>query len=154
MINLLLNLFKRKVSPEWDSSFMQMAVTWSARSKDPSSKVGAVISNGKEFISAGFNGFATSISDLPERLNNREVKYALTLHAEVNAILFAKRDLAGYTIYTTHPPCERCAAIICQSGIKRVVCLAPTPEFAQRWDEVWTKVQFKEAKVSYETMPR
>lgn len=151
LILLLLPTRKEKFS-SWDIAFMRMAVTWSDRSKDPSSKVGAVIAKGKDFISPGFNGFAKGVLDLPERLQNRDIKYALTLHAELNAILFSKRDLAGTTLYCTHPPCERCAAIICQTGISRVVYVEPSEEFKSRWDLTWTKVQFREANVLLESM--
>lgn len=149
LLTLLFSKPDEKFS-SWDKAFMRMAITWSERSKDPSSKVGAVIAKGKDFISPGFNGFAKGVKDLPERLNNRDVKYALTLHAELNAILFAKRDLSGTTLYCTHPPCERCAAVICQSGIKRVVYIEPDAQFKSRWDMTWTKVQFREAGVTLE----
>lgn len=145
--------FRQPTFTSWDRSFMKMAITWSERSKDPSSQVGAVLARGKDFISPGFNGFASGVRDLPERLNNREVKYALTLHAELNAILFAKQDLTGTTLYVTHPPCERCAAVICQAGVKRVVYLKPSEEFASRWDLKWAKQQFDDVGVVLEEMP-
>ena len=92
-------------------------------SKDPSTKVGAVIVDAKKrVVSTGRNGFAMGIADTPERLNNRELKYKLTIHAERNAIIFAKQDLAKCTIYTFPlAPCASCASIMIQSGIIRVV---------------------------------
>lgn len=152
LILLLLPKQSKEQFSSWDKAFMKVALTWSERSKDPSSQVGAVIAKGKDFISPGFNGFAKGVRDLPERLANRDIKYPLTLHAELNAILFAKQDLTGCTIYSTHPPCERCAAVICQSGIKRVVYLEPSEEFKSRWNMMWVKVQFHEAGVTMESM--
>ena len=46
----------------------------------------------------------------------------LVCHAEMNAILNKNQsDLQGATIYTSLYPCNECAKLIIQSGIKRVV---------------------------------
>lgn len=120
-------------------------------SKDPSTKVGAVIFDKKRrVISTGYNGFARGVADTSERLEDRETKLKLTLHAEKNAILFAGRDLDGCTIVVTHPCCSQCAAQVIQSGIKHVVWPKPDVDFLERWakDYVLTKKQFSEAGVS------
>ena len=97
----------------------QLVAGWS---KDPSSKVGAVITRGKFVVAVGFNGFPQGIADTSERLNNREIKYPTILHAEVNAVLSARQDLHGCTLYATpYLPCPQCAAVIVQSGIARIV---------------------------------
>lgn len=131
----------------WDGHFLQEAYLASKRSKDPSSQVGAVITKGKDFISRGYNGFARRVWDKKEYLEDREAKYARTIHAEINAILFAKRDLEGMTLYLTHPPCAFCAAVICQVGISKVVYLKPSMIFLSRWDLSVTFSQFMEAGV-------
>lgn len=119
-------------------------------SKDPSTKVGAVIFDSKRrIVSAGYNGFARGVEDTAERLENRDVKYRLVLHAEKNAILFATAPLEGCTIVVTHPCCAQCAAQVIQAGIKNVVWPVPDEAFVARWqdDLALTMAQFKEAGV-------
>jgi dCMP deaminase len=123
------------MSKKWDTRFLGLAAHISAWSKDPSSQVGAVISDGNRIVSLGYNGFATGVEDATERLTNRDVKLNLTIHAEENAMIFAKRDLSGCTVYVTHPPCPRCASKLIQEEIKRVVFIAPSEDFLSRWAE-------------------
>jgi dCMP deaminase len=113
--------------------FLNLAKEVANWSKDPSTKVGAVIADkDHRIVSIGFNGFPQGIKD-DERLNDREKKYELTIHAEANAILFAGRSLDGCTCYTWPLPCcSRCAAIIIQSGMDRFVSLEVTEP---RWIE-------------------
>ena len=133
----------------WDLRFIEMAALVASWSKDPSTKVGAVITNDKNHvISLGFNGFPRGVED---RLDvSRETKLARTIHAEPNAILHAKQDLAGCSIYVTRPPCSNCAALIIQSGISRVVYEAPDPDFLVRWkDSISESIQmFEEARIT------
>lgn len=51
--------------------------------------------------------------------------YFLVCHAEMNAILNKNSsDVKGCTIYVALFPCNECAKLIIQSGIKRVVYLS------------------------------
>lgn len=118
---------------KWDTRFLGLAAHISAWSKDPSSQVGAVITDGNRIVSLGYNGFATGVEDRPERLGDRECKLNLTIHAEENAMIFAKRDLSGCTVYVTHPPCPRCASKLIQEEIRRIVYIAPSEDFLSRW---------------------
>jgi len=127
-----------------------MANHVSLLSKDPSTKVGAVIFDEKRrLVSAGYNGFARGVQDKDERLLDRETKYKLTLHAEKNAIMFATGSLDGATIVVTHPCCAQCAALVIQSGIKHVLWPRPSKDFMSRWvgDYAYALAQFKEASV-------
>ena len=135
----------------WDHRFLAVAQLVSSWSKDPSSKVGAVITDGKRILSLGFNGFPAGTDDNPSLYADRERKYRRVLHAEQNAISFAKRDLSGCTIYITHPPCARCAAQIVQEGLQRVVCPSPSAEFLARWQEDMNEAlaMFREAGVAF-----
>ena len=106
----------------WDIRYMEMAALVGTWSKDPSTQVGAVIvSEDNHVVSVGFNGFPRGISD-DERLNNRECKYMTTIHAEMNALMFANQSVEGCTLYV-HPmqPCSRCTTCLIQSGIKKIV---------------------------------
>jgi dCMP deaminase len=108
---------------KWDKRFISLARHVAQWSKDPSTKVGAVIvDENKRIISLGFNGFAVGVDDNDELLNNRELKLQAILHAEENAILFAKQDLSKCTLYVWPlMTCAKCASKIIQSGIKRVI---------------------------------
>jgi len=75
----------------WHKRFLEMAKLISTWSKDPSTQCGAVIIDAKKrVISMGFNGFPSGTSDDPDLYQNREKKYKRVIHAEKNAILFAK----------------------------------------------------------------
>ena len=109
---------------KWDKRFIEMAENAARWSKDPSTKVGSIIvDDDKRVISVGYNGFPKGVDD-DDRLNDRDAKYKLIIHAERNALLFANKDVKGCHIYT-YPfmPCSVCAAMIIQAGIKRVVTL-------------------------------
>ena len=118
---------------KWDTRFLGLAAHISAWSKDPSSQVGAVITDGNRIVSLGYNGFAAGVEDKEERLGDRVCKLNLTIHAEENAMIFAKRDLTGCTVYVTHPPCPRCASKLIQEEFKRVVYISPSEDFLSRW---------------------
>lgn len=136
-------------SHKWNLRFFEMAHLVASWSKDPSTKVGAVIvDTNRRIISTGYNGFATGVNDSMVRLNDRDLKYKMVLHAEENAIMFAKRDLSGCILYvTTLPPCSHCASLIVQSGISQVYAeKKPIPD---RWKDsfVLTSSIFNEGGV-------
>ena len=129
------------IIPKWDRRFLDMAKLVASWSKDPSTKCGAVIVRpNKTVASVGFNGFPIGCSDDSEFYANRELKYARVVHAEVNAVLHSHDHLLeGYSIYTWPagwgPTCDRCASVVVQAGIKRVVHVLDDSEFAKRWRE-------------------
>lgn len=134
----------------WDIRFLQLAEVVSHWSKDPSTKVGAVISDeNNRVISVGYNGFPKNIKD-DERLHNREIKYQIIVHGEINAILFANKPVKDCTLYTyPFQPCSRCAGLIIQSGIKRIVTRKNT---CSRWEDDFNLSSnlFKEANILVE----
>lgn len=134
----------------WDRWFLGMAEYISTASKDPSTKIGAVIvDSDRRIVSTGYNGFAKGVEDKEELLLDREKKYKLIVHGEMNAIVFAQRSIKGCTLYTTPLlPCSSCASVVIQSGIKRVVSWQ---NFNDRWAESieLSKSMFKEANVSF-----
>lgn len=121
---------------KWDERFLRRAAELSGWSKDPSTGVGAVLVDPQNCArSEGFNGFSRKVRDLPERLNDRRIKYPLTLHAELNAVLLAQRDLTGFACYTwPAPPCAHCASVLSQVGIVRIVAPEPTADMRSRWE--------------------
>ena len=146
---------KKPYSKKWDHRFLRMAAEYASWSKDPSTQVGCVIVDPKtrRILSGGYNGFPRGIQDSPERLNNRDVKYQLIVHAEMNAIYNATSSgvsLEGATLYCVGlPTCSQCALGVIQTGIKRVVigCDDPIPD---RWKEHWrmSSALFDEAGVN------
>lgn len=133
---------------EWDKRFLAMAQMVSTWSKDPSTQVGTVITQGKRLISVGFNGLPPGIQDTGERLHNRELKYKIIIHGELNAMHFAERSLVGCTLYTfPFMPCSVCASQVIARGIKTVI----TPYVDnERWNASFklTEELFKEAGVA------
>ena len=120
---------------KWDRRFLDLAAGMATWSKDMSTQVGAIIvDRDQRIVSSGYNGFPRGVVDSIERYQDRDTKYRMVVHAEINAILFAKRDLTGCTIYV-HPfmPCARCAAMVIQTGIKRVVYPPASEDILSRW---------------------
>jgi dCMP deaminase len=109
------------------------AATWS---RDPSTKVGAVILRpDKSICSTGYNGFPRTMKDDETWLRDRDQRLLRTIHAEANAILTAKESIYAYTIYVTAPVCLECAKLIAAASLGRVVMdhNSSTPEFKERW---------------------
>lgn len=140
-----------------DLRFLRLAREVSTWSKDPSTKVGAVIvgDNG-QVISQGYNGFPRGFDDSEERYNDKQTKYLFVIHAEANAIynaLYNTCPVAGATIYVHGLPCcSECAKAIVQSGIKRVVFDSKASE---RWLENCENALkiFEEGKVRWLYLP-
>ena len=119
---------KRENYISWDEYFMGVAMLSAKRSKDPSTQVGCcIVSSDKKIIGIGYNGFPKNISDddLPwgREGNFEDTKYPYVVHAEANAILNSTKALEGSTAYVTLFPCNECAKLIVQSGIKEILYL-------------------------------
>lgn len=133
---------------------LPVAQAVSGLSKDPSTKVGAVIvDDDANIISAGFNGFPRGVSDHVHRLSNRPIKLTFTVHAEANAIAQASRTgaktMGASMIVTGLFPCSKCSGLIIQAGIKRVYAPIMTEEANQQWhdDRKFSMTMFDEAGV-------
>lgn len=120
---------------KWNKRFVELAEHISKWSKDSSTQVGAVIfDDNNRIISMGYNGLPQSVFDNQERYDNRELKYKTIIHAEMNSIIFAKRDLTGCSIATwPFLSCSNCTSAIIQSGIKRIISPRLPPELEERW---------------------
>ncbi len=117
-------------SISWDAYFMALAMLVSLRSKDPSSKVGAVLVRDHKVIGTGYNGFPSGCDE--SRFSwDREVeakgwlntKYPYVIHAEANALLNTVADPHDSECYVTLYPCNECAKLLIQGGIRRVTYL-------------------------------
>jgi len=148
----------------WDRHFLQLALDHARMSKDPSTKVGAVIVGPDgELVSAGFNGFPRGVADTAQRLEDREEKLSLIVHAELNAALAAARmgsRLRGCTMYVAAtdahgqlwggPPCLRCTVEVIQAGVTEIVSW-PMKTAPSRWHDSLAKAAeiLEEAGIVY-----
>ena len=150
-----LSSYESSNDEKWDYRFLELCKLVSSWSKDPSTKVGAVIvDQDKRVVSLGYNGFPKGVNDFDSRYDDRSLKYKYVVHAERNAIVFAKTDLKDCIIYTWPlMPCSACAGIIIQSGIKKVISVVNDNE---RWSEEFefSKQMFNEVGIELELKKR
>lgn len=107
---------------EWDEYFMKIAEAVATKSKDPSSQMGCVIVDEKKrVVSVGYNGMLQGADESKMTLKERPMKYYFAIHSEMNALIFAQRDVAGCTVYNKVATCENCLKYCLQAGIKRFV---------------------------------
>ena len=120
---------KRNNYLTWDEYFMSIAKLSSMRSKDPNTQVGAcIVASDNRILSIGYNGAPNGYSDdnfpWDREGTPLETQYLCVCHAEMNAILNyrgSRKDLEGAKIYVDLFPCNECAKLIIQSGIKEVL---------------------------------
>lgn len=107
---------------EWDEYFLKIAETVALKSKDPSSKMGCVIVDTKKrVVAVGYNGMIQGADESKMTLKDRPMKYHFVIHSEMNALLYANRDLTGCTVYNITATCDNCLKHCLQAGIKRFV---------------------------------
>jgi len=154
----MLNNEKRKGYISWDEYFMSIAKLSAMRSKDPSTQVGAcIVSNDNRILSIGYNGAPNGFDD--EKFpwgrdgENLNTKYPYVCHAELNAILNyrgSKKDLESAKIYVDLFPCNECAKIIIQSGIKEVIYLSD--KYADSENNIASRRLLDECGVTYKKL--
>ena len=135
---------------KWDLRFLELADHIAQWSKDPRTKVGAVIVDEKKrVVSVGYNGFPRGVGDDDSRYVDRPTKHLFVAHAERNALDNAPLMVEGCTIYVPLLPCNECAKSIIQKGIIKVVT---RPIFEDRANFNWdiTIRMFREAGVEVE----
>jgi len=139
------------MNPTWDETFLEICDVIAKRSKDTSTKVGAVIVGpDHEVRSIGYNGFPRGVDDDVTSRYERPIKYKWTEHAERNAIYNAVRigiPLTDCTIYVSMLPCTDCSRAIIQSGITEIIC--SSMDKPERWyDDINVSLtMLREAKV-------
>jgi dCMP deaminase len=126
---------------EWKEYFLNIAEQVKMKSKDQSTKIGAVIAgNDCEILSTGYNSFPRGLDDDHPERQERPEKYYYMIHAEENAIINAARigvSIKNSTIYLTCGlPCSNCAKSIINAGIKKIVCKNTINDVVGNiWDE-------------------
>jgi dCMP deaminase len=116
---------------------MFLTVLSSQRSKDPNTQVGAcIVDDDNRICAIGYNGFPRGCPDSgPDALpwaregaadaKGLDTKYPYVVHAECNAILNKNSSsVKGARMYVGLFPCNECAKMIIQSGIREVVFMS------------------------------
>ena len=107
---------------ELDRTYMGVANLHAKLSKAERKKVGACLVTRTGIIIPGYNGNPAGMSNVCEDENNATLPSVI--HAELNCILKAAKEgvsCENATIYITLSPCEQCAAMLVQAGVKTVV---------------------------------
>ena len=146
---------KRTDYISWNEYFMAIAKLSGMRSKDPNTQVGAcIVGNDNRILSIGYNGtpngFDDSMFPWDREGTALETKYLFVCHAEMNAILNyrgSRKELENAKIYVDLFPCNECAKIIIQSGIKEVVYLCD--KYANTDSVIASKKLFDSCGVKY-----
>lgn len=146
---------KREEYISWNEYFMGVAILSSKRSKDPGTQVGAcIVSDDKKIVGIGYNGFPRGVEDdqfpWDKGVDFLDSKYPYVVHAEPNAILNSTVPLKNATLYVTLFPCNECAKLIIQSGIKEVVYLED--KYHDDDSSIASRRMFDSAKVDYHQM--
>ena len=127
--------------PSWEEYFLGIAVAVAARADCRRARYGAVIvDKGNRIISTGYNG-GPSLGpsclrgQCPRGLlsaeqlahNSADYSNCVAVHAETNAIAYARSDCRGAVMYIAeadgnhHSPCDACSKLIIAAGISLVV---------------------------------
>lgn len=139
----------------WDQYFMGIAKLSALRSKDPNTQVGAcIVGDDNRILSIGYNGTPNGYKDgafpWDREGSPLETKYLYVCHAEMNAVLNYRgnrKELENAKIYVDLFPCNECAKIIIQAGIKEVVYLCD--KYANTDSVIASKKLFDTCGVKY-----
>lgn len=110
----------------WDQYFMEITEMVASRSTCDRAFVGCTLVNeDHRIVSTGYNG---SVSGNPHCIDvghtMRDGHCIATIHAEMNALLYAAREgisVKGTIAYITHFPCLNCTKALIQAGIKEII---------------------------------
>lgn len=127
----------------WSHEFFGLAYQAAMRSKDPSTQCGACIVKDNRPIGVGYNGLIRGMRDSVERWEKEEKK-KYVIHAEINAIANSNTfdfNNSEIFIWTSNKkislPCDGCARLIVQFGIKKVNVLDHQIELTKEEKERW-----------------
>lgn len=140
----------------FEEYFMGIAILSAKRSKDPSTQVGScIVSKDKRILSIGYNGTPNGIDDSKFTWEREgkflETKYPYVIHSEINSIVNFRgnsRELENATMYVTLFPCNECAKMIIQSGIKKIIYLSD--KYKDTESTIASKKLFDSCGVTYE----
>lgn len=127
--------------PSWDEYFLGIAQSVSKRAKCRRRQVGAVLVDEQHrIVSTGYAGFPagtpgdcltgscprslTARGDIPPNSpydDPASPGYCPSIHAELNAIIYARKETQGTTVYITDAPCPNCRKHLVSAGVARAV---------------------------------
>jgi len=136
-----------------NKKYFEDAIKARELSIDPNTKVGCVIVKDDEIVSIGYNTLpkGLQIDDYPLGVRKGtflETKYAYMIHSESKAIIDAKCDLKGASIYVTLFPCNECAKLIIEAEIANVYYLDDKYHYAD--NVIASKRMLEHAGVKFE----
>ena len=121
--------------PSWDEYFMSIVAAVGQRGTCDRGRSGCVVVKDKRVLTTGYVGSPSGMphcDDIGHQMktvtheDGSVSQHCLrTAHAEANAISQAARfgiSLEGSTLYSKMTPCDACAKLLINAGIKRVVC--------------------------------
>ena len=123
-----------------DEYFMKICTAVGERSTCCRRKVGAVLVYDKRLLASGYNGSPVGIANCcdvgiclrEESKSGENLATCYAVHAEQNAICSAARfgiSTEGATLYCTTKPCNVCAKLIINAGIKEVIYSDDYPDY-------------------------
>lgn len=127
--------------PDWEEYFLGIATAVAARADCRRARYGAVIvDTANRIIGTGYNGGPSggpsclrgqcprgllSAEEMPH--NSADYSDCVAVHAETNAIAYARGDCRGAVMYLAEadgahrPPCDACSKLIMAAGLRRVI---------------------------------
>lgn len=120
-----------------DEYYLRIAADVAGRSTCLRRQIGAVVVNGDVIVSTGYNGnprqmpHCAEIGCIRDELkipSGERMEICTGVHAEMNALIFSGKESRGGTLYTTLVPCNTCAKMIVNAGIRRVVYAEGYPD--------------------------
>lgn len=109
-----------------DAVYMRTAELHASLSKGVRAKVGCAIVTESGVVLTGYNGTPSGLDNNLEYIDNSTGELLTkpgVIHAELNAVLKAAKEgvsVKGSTVYVTHSPCEHCAGMLVNAGVKSV----------------------------------
>jgi dCMP deaminase len=135
----------------WDEYMHELVKVIAMKSKDPSTKVGCVITTkDHQILATGFNGFPRGVDESIAARWERPLKYDLIVHAESNAVNHAARhgvSLRGSTAYLNWYPCKECTKALIQAGVNEIVVDAIPRDTQDDWGFHISRLMLEEAGV-------
>ena len=145
---------------------MQIAHLVKTRATCPRRQVGAVIVRDRRMLATGYNGAPKGLKHCPEGGPEHDWPAGCmraghcirSLHAEQNALLQAAMigiACEGATMYVTCQPCNNCAKMIINAGIKQVIYEGDYPDefslelFKESGLEVYRYTEFGLERVEF-----
>lgn len=120
--------------PSWDAYFADITQAVRARADCRRRRVGCVIvDTDHRIVATGYNGSPPGgpsclagecprgMLSYAEQAPGGDYSNCVAIHAEDNALRFARESVVGATVYLTDEPCDGCSELMREAGIARVV---------------------------------